>query len=181
MSSPPPQPIDLGFLPPSFRGDVQVFLANNQGINWQTWSKPRGISMCYMLAISGGGGGGGGFSRSAGNPGGGGGGGGCSGVSRLIVPAYVLPDVLYVQVGRGGAGGVAPGVAEDGTNSYISLGRSSASPNAIVLGGNNAPAKGGAGTAGGVGSGGSASTNPSVVFPVTPLGIASPVAGLNGG
>jgi len=70
-----------------------------------TWTKPQGISMVYILAIGAGGGGG-----LGGNSGGintiGGGGGGSGGMSRLIIPASIIPEYLNITVGLGGRGGI---------------------------------------------------------------------------
>ena len=95
---------------------------------WQTWEKPRGISMIHITCIGGGGGGRSGWcadsiTRS------GGGGGGSGGFSMLLIPAVFLPDVLYVSVGSGGAGGVSittaastTGMAaSDGTFSSVNI------------------------------------------------------------
>src|SRR5574343_336906 len=70
---------------------------------WQVWSKPRGVQMVMILAVGAGGGGGNGFSAAAGSARGGGGGGGSGAISRVIIPAILLPDVLYVSPGVGGA------------------------------------------------------------------------------
>lgn len=85
-------------LPPVFKADVQVFrpLGTNTNSTWQKWYKPRGVSMVYMFTIGGGGGGGGGFSRASGAAGGGGGGGSASSAS-LLIPAFFVPDILYVS------------------------------------------------------------------------------------
>lgn len=140
---------DLFGLPPTFKGDVQIFHANNTStITHQPWIKPRGTSMTYMMAIAGGGGGGGGFSKASGAAGGGGGGGACSGIGKLIIPSFLLPDTLYVQVGQGGLGGAASTAGAAGTNSYIMftpLVFSAA--NTLLSSGTNAPGGGGAGNA----------------------------------
>jgi hypothetical protein len=154
----PALPVDLMNRPPSARADVQIFTANSLNQNWQTWVKPVGMTMTYMLSIAGGGGGGGGFTRVAGGNGSGGGGGACSGTARLIAPAFFLPNVLYVQVGVGGTGGAASVAGVNGSNSYVSLGHSSAAPNVILASGTNAPGGGGAGSAGAVGAAGSIPT-----------------------
>jgi hypothetical protein len=73
----------------------------------QRWEKPKGINFVYTMLINAGTGGGGGFSFAAGNAGGGGGGGAPGNVIQFIQPAYLVPDVLYMTVARGGAGGAA--------------------------------------------------------------------------
>ena len=62
-----------------------------------TWSKPSGISTVTILCIGSGGNGG---TVTTTNGGGGGGG----GISVITVPAFLVPDTLYLKVGAGGAG-----------------------------------------------------------------------------
>ena len=123
--------------------------------------------MVYMLAIAGGGGGGGGFTLTT-TSAGGGAGGACSGTARLITPAFLLPDILYVQVGQGGYGGAAGAAGSTGANTYISYGHSQTTPNPILVSGVNAPGGGTAGTAAGGTAGGTvptiAATNASQVL-----------------
>jgi hypothetical protein len=158
----PATPIDLFQFPSRFRGDVQIFHANNLStISYQQWIKPRGVSMSYMVCIGGGGGGGGGRSAPSGNTGGGGGGGACSGISRLVVPTFLLPDSLYIQVGVGGLGGGASTNGGAGTNSYIMLSPLSfVAQNSLLSSNTNAPGGGGGADAGGftTGAGGTAPT-----------------------
>ena len=97
---------DAGFLPHKQLVSETYFRANG-GI-WQHWAKPSGCTMVYMYTLSAGGGGGGGSTNAAGQIRGGGGGGGGGGSAALLIPASMLPDRMYVQVGAGGAGG-APG------------------------------------------------------------------------
>ena len=69
--------------------------------NWQTWVKPRGIKMVYMIAAGGGSSGGSGLNTGGTS---GGGAGGTSGAqTTLLIPAMFLPDVLYIQAGLGGS------------------------------------------------------------------------------
>lgn len=90
------QPVNLG--------------ANGAGveISMQKWEKPKGINFIYCLMIGAGSGGGGGYSFGAGTATGGGGGGGSPGCAvQFIQPAYLVPDILYIQVSTGGIGGAA--------------------------------------------------------------------------
>lgn len=167
-------PSDFGFLPPQFRGDAQIFFPTGTAVTqWQTWIKPRGISMVYMIAISGGGGGGGGFTRATTVAGGGGGSGACSGMATLMMPAIFLPDVLKISVGPGGTGGAAGANGGAGINSYITLGAGRTAgitiPNVILSSGINAPGGGSAGTGA---AGGPAGSIPTVatIATVGPLG-----------
>jgi hypothetical protein len=126
---------------------------------WETWQKPRGVSMVQILCIGGGAGGGGGFSAAAGNPRGGGGSGGASGVSRVTIPAFLLPDRLYIQVGAGGQGvGSGGGTGGSGILSYVAVAPDTTVSNVIVLSGAAAPTGGGTGTAAAVGAAGVAGT-----------------------
>jgi hypothetical protein len=85
------------------------------------WNKPKGINFVYTLLIAQGQGGGGGFSFGAGNTGGGGGGGAAGNILQFLQPAYIVPDTLYVVVGRGGKGGT-PGNAGTFTSNALSSG-----------------------------------------------------------
>jgi hypothetical protein len=158
MSFSLPTPGDISHLGQQTAADMQIFLATQQGQGWQAWTKPKGISMAFLMALAGGGGGGGGFTRTAGSAGGGGAGGACSGVARLMIPAQLLPDVLYVQVGQGGLGGAASANGTTGANSYISFGHSSVVPSVLLASGVNAPGGGGAGTGSAGGTGGTVPT-----------------------
>ena len=70
--------------------------------DWQTWSKPRNAKMIEIFCLGGGGGGGVAaitiFNGSSGS------GGGSAGIVRGLIPAFLIPDTLYILVGRGGAG-----------------------------------------------------------------------------
>ena len=97
-----------------FSGDVPVGITTT----WRTWEKPRGISMIHITCFGAGGGGGGGSSVNQL----GGGGGGSGGQTILLIPAHVLPDILYVSPGRGGVGAnTFAGGGGDGSASYVSI------------------------------------------------------------
>src|SRR5580698_8056940 len=74
---------------------------------FQVWQKPIGISMIHIALLSSGAGGGAGFTGATSTLRGGGSGGGCGGITRFIIPAACVPDVLYVYPGAGGAPGFA--------------------------------------------------------------------------
>ena len=103
----------------------QVFYAVSSGsTQWQTWQKPNGAKMVHIYIL--GGGGGGGSGRTGGiNTGGGGGGGGSTAISIGLFPACMLPDILYVSVGKGGTGGVS--------NTFSVLRRSSWGSYIVIL------------------------------------------------
>lgn len=110
-------------LPPGKKGDVQIFYPESSTGSWQKWEKPRGCTMVYAIAIGGGGGGGGGFTRASTFDGAGGGGGGTGAVTRMVLPAFMVPDMLYVQPGNGGLGSTGSGVnGSAGGISYVSMG-----------------------------------------------------------
>ena len=82
----------------------QIFYATG---GWQTWIKTRGKSMINITVIGGGGGGGAGtVGAAAATTRTGGGGGGSGAVVQATGPLLVLPDILYVQAGAGGVGGI---------------------------------------------------------------------------
>jgi hypothetical protein len=115
--------LDINHIPGQ-SDNVQIFYT--QGTNaWQTWRKPRNCNNVWIMCIGGASGGYGG-SNSAGFNGGSGGGSG--GVVRALFQANVLPDILYVQPGTGGAGGVGGAVATSGTRSFVVINPSGSVP-----------------------------------------------------
>lgn len=117
--------------------------------------------MVSIMCIGGGGGGGGGFTATAGSARGGGGSGGSSGLSRVVVPAFLLPDRLYVQVGAGGQGvGSGGGTAGSGVLSHVSIYPSvtTIDINTLVRSGAAAATGGGTGTGAAAGAAGVAGT-----------------------
>lgn len=140
--------------------NIQAFHTPMNAITqWQSWEKPRGVSMVMMLLIGGGGGGGGGFTGVSGSARGGGAGGACSSLSIHLFQAWALPDILKVSVGLGGAGGTGSGVnGGAGTNSYVATGvgltAGSTIPNILAESGNAAPGGGNAGSNTGNATGG---------------------------
>lgn len=93
--------LDLSHLPSQ---NQQTFTLYATG-NWQAWSKPRNAKFIEIFCLGGGAGGG---RVSAGSAGNGAGGGGSGGIVRGIIPAFLLPDTIYILVGKGGLGGVNP-------------------------------------------------------------------------
>lgn len=160
-------------LPPSLRASTSIFnrpcTATGQ---WETWRKPRGVSMVYIMCIGGGAGGGYGFSGIAGSARGGGGGGGSSGAGIVIVQAAFLPDIMFVQVGAGGVGlGGGAGPAPSGVLSYVGIAPDPAVQNLIAVSSSVAPVGGGVGTAGAGGAGGAGGTSPGIsTMPLAGLG-----------
>jgi hypothetical protein len=131
--------LDLNHLPKTGNGNIDYFY-NTGGtaatFSWQTWEKPKGIGTIVITCIGAGGGGASGWCVDGSVSRNSGGGGGSGGFTRVIIPAIVLPDVLYVSVGKGGAGGASAKVAatgnigSNGSASFVSIAPSS---NAIYL------------------------------------------------
>ena len=113
---------------PTNASSTQTFYANGS-TSWQTWEKPRGAKMIQILCVGSGAGG-------SSGPGGvgtqsGGRGGSCAGLSRVMIPASLLPDTLFVQVPVGGAGGIGISggtiAGASGGISYVALAPSASS------------------------------------------------------
>jgi len=120
--------LDVLNLPKPQNGYIDYFY--HTGTSWVTWEKPRGIHTIVITCIGAGGGGRSGWCESSATRSGGAGG-GSGGFSRLLIPAMVLPDVLYVSVGRGGAGGasltlVGAFAGSNGIGSFVSIAPSTA-------------------------------------------------------
>jgi hypothetical protein len=119
--------LDYLHLPKQQNGNIDYFpgISDADGAEWIAWEKPTGTHMIRITCIAGGGGGGSGFSNNTTTNRGGGGGGGSSAISIVTIPAYVLPDILYISSGIGGAGGEAnPATANLGSNgirSYVCI------------------------------------------------------------
>ena len=155
--------LDFGNLPSKSHADIQVFTRPSTVTVTQLhpWSKPRGKTMMFAMAIGGGGGGGGGFTGAAASARGGGGGGGSSSITKLLIPLMCVPDRLYVQVGAGGQGvGSGGGTAGSGILSYIFIHAAATlvSGNILIASGAAGATGGGTGTAAAVGAAGAAGT-----------------------
>jgi hypothetical protein len=127
--------------------NVQDFF---NGGTWSTWIKPRGAKMVNIICQGSGAGGGGGL-QNAGTRGGGAGG-GSGATTRLTINANLLPDILYILPGIGGAGGLGATTAiagSPGQNSFVTLIPSTGSVSNVVLRSGTTPSTGGgAGIAG---------------------------------
>lgn len=110
---------------------IDVFNINDGSLNnqvfyyagefkWQTWYKPQNCKFVNFYLIGGGAGGQGGLTGTTINRTGGAGGGSAA-ISYYTIPAFALPDILYVLVASGGTGGLSPGGrGGQGTLSYVS-------------------------------------------------------------
>ena len=165
-------------LPFPSEGDwVQRFMSPSGTNGWLTWDKPAGAKMITIIMAGGGAGGGNGFSAAASAARGGGGGGGSGAVARITVPAWMLPDRLYISVGAGGAANGA------GVASYVAVFPTTAAANLVLIA--NGGGAGGNGTgaaAGAAGAAGTASTSANAILSTwgLPVFIAGQ-AGVTGG
>jgi hypothetical protein len=87
--------LDFSHLPKAARGNIQIFNrpCTVTNLQWETWHRPRGVSMLYMICIGSGGGGGTGFQAAAAAARGGGAGGGSA------------PPTHFLGAWGGGGGG----------------------------------------------------------------------------
>jgi hypothetical protein len=121
--------LDYLHLPKQQNGNVDYFagFSDVNGASWVAWEKPKGIQMIRITCIGGGAGGGSGFSSNTTGSRGGGGGGGSGAISIVTIPAYVLPDILYVSSGTGGPGASAnpadgtANIGIQGVDSYVCI------------------------------------------------------------
>ena len=151
--------LDFAHLVPGVSVDQQLFVGSDNNSNlteWQTWRKPRGKNWLTIMAVGGGASGGCGINTTTTSGGGAGGGGG--GYTHVTIPMFLVPDVLYIQCGKGGAGANTSGyVPAAGSNTVVSV-----EPNNALNGSlnfafcNGAPAGGSAATRGVGGVAGSA-------------------------
>ena len=149
------------------------YTGNKTGSTFQTWTKPAGINFIQIIAV---GGGGGGFAPLAynGSTRAGGGGGGAGAISSLFVPAYLVPDQLYICTGLGGAGGIGVGAAgSNGGVTYVGW-----YPNAAASGTSILVANGGSGAVSA--TGGTAGTANVSNFPIYQFGIKLSINGTAG-
>lgn len=110
--------LDLSHIPSQQQQNF-TFYSLGAGV-WQTWNKPRNAKMIEIFCL---GGGAGGSIATVGTGGrNGGNGGGAGGIVRGIIPAFLLPDTLYILVGKGGVGSTTNNTAGGvGGISYIGL------------------------------------------------------------
>lgn len=156
-------------LPSYVRGQQNIFQTGMGTNDWIPVAVPDWATNLFIFGTAGGGGGGGGHTAGAGVAARGGGGGGQgSAVVRVNYPAILLPRFVYVQVGRGGAGGAATADGSPGANSFVSIiPSSSAIQDLVWCAFATAPAfgaKGTAATGGAAGTGGAASSVASAVL-----------------
>lgn len=106
--------------------DLQLFAASSAATltNWQVWNKPAKATMIYMLCVGGASSGQNSANgASATNWFSGGAGGGSGAQSIALLPAFMVPDTLFIQAGQGGYHNTAsyPSVTSGGVASYVSI------------------------------------------------------------
>jgi hypothetical protein len=164
--------LDLSYFQNRENSNTQTF--TNAG-TWMTWIKPRNARTVEILCMGSGAGGGGGFVTGSAVARGGGGGGGTGAITLAVFQASILPDVLYVYTGVGGAGGQGGNPASAGTpgeKSYVCISPDTSSASNIVITSGNVSARAGTGgttAGGGGGNGETAATIANATF----LGMAS--------
>lgn len=135
------------FLADEYAGKVQIFpfdfdvegarsAPSNALMGGELWVKPEGVSIAVIIAIGAGGGGGGGYTGATGTNRTGGGGGGNGAITKLVLPAILLPDRMRISCGVGGAGGNAgspPSAGSDGGVTYIWVGDDGSSAHDYLL------------------------------------------------
>ena len=100
-------PIDYFHINDNSLKNQTFYFAGTNG--WQTWIKPPNCKFVNFFLVGGGAGGQGGAIGSTLNRNGGAGGGSAA-YTYMTVPAYSVPDRLYILVASGGTGGASGGV-----------------------------------------------------------------------
>jgi hypothetical protein len=144
---------------------------------WQTWQKPRNAKLIEIIAIGGGAAGAAVAATTTTTARGGGGGGGSGAIAKCIIPAFLLPDILYLSVGSGSKGTNLTAFA--GVASYVSIDTTVNNQSLILQanGGNQGGST--SSTAGGTAGGGGAITTINLNA-FSNLGLVNYVAGVNG-
>lgn len=150
--------LDFLHLPEGRNCDVQVFSANAStglSLEWQTWNKPRGVSMIHILCIGAGANGGNGAVGAV-SAAAGGGGGGSGGITSVCVPASRLPDTLFCSAGSSTASWTVVSISPVGqiTNHYVAYANRATAAGGGNASGGTAGAAGLAAAAGGTSLGG---------------------------
>ena len=139
--------LDISHIPSQ---QQQTFTFYTTG-NWQTFVKPRNAKFIEIFCLGGGGGGGHSLISAAAQVGGAGG--GSAGIVRGIIPAFILPDIFFILVGKGGIGAKTSGTAGGtGGISYISLDGTTSEQTLICKSSTSTAAGGSTGAGGGTGA-----------------------------
>lgn len=165
--------------------NVQIFRGGDNGttahLYTRDWVKPQGASFVWFTLIGAGGGGSASFLDSSGPFYFSGGGGASGNVTNFMCPAFLLPDMLQVRLGRGGDGSlttnpdIAPSNGTSGTATYITYQQKDGNGYTLLQ-----ASGGGAGLGvSGYGTGGTASAA-DAGGPMTAAGFYNAVGGQNG-
>jgi len=98
--------LDLSHIPNS-QQDIKIFYANQGNFGYQTWQKPRKCSFIYIISIDAGGGGSSGYRLPTSTGFVSMAGGASGGVTRALLNSNLVPNILYIKVGKGGTGGAS--------------------------------------------------------------------------
>lgn len=164
---------------PSNTDSTKIFYASSGSNAWQTWQKPRGAKFIQIFCLGGGAGAGAGGVSANGSVCGGGGG-NSGGLVKATFPAILLPDILYIQVGAGGAGNNT-GNGNSGGISYISTaptGSITISQTLVVASSTTLGTAGSGGSSATVGAQAAPTVTTTAVAPFLSLGIFTAVAGV---
>lgn len=135
--------------------NVQRYMSGMSTNQWETWERPDGFTNAIILAAGGGGGGhwGNAWFAAGGGSGNGGGGGGWASIYSSL---NLLPNRLYIQVGKGGLAGLYDSTRYNtaGSTTYVSLAPSVLPANLLLscTGGSAGGQAGGGYTVGGSGT-----------------------------
>jgi hypothetical protein len=164
---------------PSNTDNTKIFYTTGGTNDWQTWIKPRGAKFIQVFCL--GAGGSGATAASAAGARNGASGGGSGGITKALIPAFLLPDTLYIQVGLGGIpsinSGTGAATGTGGGNSYISLSPSITISSVLIASSTNGAAGGSATVANGSAG---ATVFTSTVAGFSPLSIFNSIAGVAG-
>jgi hypothetical protein len=163
--------IDVFNIPSSTQNTITFYATGN----WQTWNKPRNAKMIEIFCL-GGGAGGGQHTVSTGNSFAGGGG-ASGGIVRGLIPAFLLPDTIYILVGKGGAGPSTSATAGGvGNISYVALQTTTSEQTLICKSSTTTPGGGGAAA----GAGGAPTISVVSLSAFGNLGLFTAIAGVAG-
>lgn len=159
--------LDLSHIPSQQQQNYTLY-SLGAGV-WQTWQKPRNAKFIEIFCL--GGGAGGAITSVAAGAANGGLGGGSAGIVRGLIPAFLLPDTLYILVGKGGAGSTTNNTnGGAGGISYIGL-QPSTSEQTLICKSSTLAASG---------NGDGASTSTVALSAFSNLGLFTAIAGVNG-
>lgn len=162
-----------------------VYTGNKNNTGFQTWLKPPGISFIHIITIGPGAGGSGTVAYQAGTAWRGGSGGGGGSMNSVFLPAYLVPDTIYINVGLGGTGGASSTTATPNAGTagqdltYVTFHPVKTVAYAFCIaspGGAGSLPAGGTGAIGGNGG----ATAGSTFFPVSQIGLRNYIGGQAG-